>query len=385
MERHISSRIVAWLLSEINKTFPSIASRCQPRRAGSQQLCCRFLVSPGQYNKCMNRCAGKITLRRSTPIAGTTMLCIIAGCWQEIEYTGPDPVASRAASAQQASTNQSADEKPVADVPATPNAELEQAASGFADDLANALSTETAGPTETYASDKSSSPTVDPYALPFETTQGEQTADIPDAVPETPGSVETSPPADGSNEPLPAESQPAETAVKSTRLDAWLLGSHLSLAALANDRGVAAQNVQRWLESAKLHAGNLGVTLGDLPAAAAAANSQTTSRQVLSYLLVEGQQVGRELTEKHGADHAALVEVAVKSNLLRVLYSPGSAAAEAISTAISQAAPRAELAPHLWQPLVDMVAAKADAAEVRKAVQKFHADVEQHLSPAVEQ
>jgi hypothetical protein len=102
-------------------------------------------------------------------------------------------------------------------------------------------------------------------------------------------------------------------------------------------------------------------------------------------LLVEGQQVGRELTEKHGADHAALVEVAVKSNLLRVLYSPGSAAAEAISTAISQAAPRAELAPHLWQPLVDMVAAKADAAEVRKAVQKFHTDVEQHLSPAVEQ
>jgi hypothetical protein len=39
----------------------------------------------------------------------------------------------------------------------------------------------------------------------------------------------------------------------------------------------------------------------------------------------------------------------------------------------------------LWQPLVDLLAAKADAAEVRKAVQSFHAEVERHLAPAAEQ
>jgi hypothetical protein len=79
------------------------------------------------------------------------------------------------------------------------------------------------------------------------------------------------------------------------------------------------------------------------------------------------------------------VEVAIKSNLLRVLYSPGSAPTEAISGALAQAAPRAGLPAELWQPLVDLLAAKADAAEVRKAVQSFHAEVERQLAPAAEQ
>jgi hypothetical protein len=176
----------------------------------------------------------------------------------------------------------------------------------------------------------------------------------------------------------------AEAASAPTRLDAWLLGSHLSLAALANDRGLAPENVQKWLESAKAHAAALGVVLADLPEKSVTGN-QTTSRQVLSYLFVQGQQIGRELAKQHGADHAALVEVALKSNLLRVLYSPGSGTTEAISGAIAQAAPRADLPATLWQPLLDLLAAKADPAEVRKAVQSFHAEVERHLTPAAEQ
>jgi hypothetical protein len=32
-----------------------------------------------------------------------------------------------------------------------------------------------------------------------------------------------------------------------------------------------------------------------------------------------------------------------------------------------------------------LLAAKADPAEVRKAVQSFHAEVERHLTPAAEQ
>ena len=102
-------------------------------------------------------------------------------------------------------------------------------------------------------------------------------------------------------------------------------------------------------------------------------------------MFLQGQQIGRELAKQHGADHAALVEVALKSNLLRVLYSPGSAATEAISAAIAQAAPRAELPATMWQPLLDLLAAKADPGEVRKAVQSFHTEVERHLTPAAEQ
>jgi hypothetical protein len=67
-----------------------------------------------------------------------------------------------------------------------------------------------------------------------------------------------------------------------------------------------------------------------------------------------------------------------------VLYSPGSSSVDAISTAISEAAPRANLPVELWQPLRDMLAANADPAEVRKAVQKFHAEVERHLAESAE-
>jgi hypothetical protein len=147
---------------------------------------------------------------------------------------------------------------------------------------------------------------------------------------------------------------------------------------------VAPENVQNWLASAKSHAAALGLAVGELPPTGAAGNSQSASRQALTYLFVQGQQIGRELATRYAADHAALVEVAVKSNLLLVLYAPGSPATDAIAGSIAQAAPRAGLPPSLWQPLLDLLTAKADPAEVRKAVQRFHADVEGHLSPAAE-
>jgi hypothetical protein len=209
--------------------------------------------------------------------------------------------------------------------------------------------------------EETSSPPAVPENVSLPTGDETETSEQPDIIPEI-----------------------AAAAPKPTRLDAWLLGSHLSLAALANDRGLAPENVQKWLESAKVHAAALGVPVADLPEKSGI-DSQTTSRKVLSYLFVQGQQIGRELARQHGADHAALVEVALKSNLLRVMYSPGSGTTEAISGAIAQAAPRADLPPTLWQPLLDLLAAKADPAEVRKAVQSFHAEVERNLAPAAEQ
>jgi hypothetical protein len=115
-----------------------------------------------------------------------------------------------------------------------------------------------------------------------------------------------------------------------------------------------------------------------------AGENQATSRQVLEYFLRQGRQIGSDLAKLHGPDHAALFEVALKSNLLHVLYVPGSPSADAISTAIAQAAPRAELPADLWQPLLEMVAAKADPAEVRKAVWSFHAEVERYLAENAE-
>jgi hypothetical protein len=154
----------------------------------------------------------------------------------------------------------------------------------------------------------------------------------------------------------------------------------MSLAALAHDRGVAKEKVPAWFAQAQAAAKQLGMTIGDLPAPAAAGDATPASRQVMNYLLVDGQRVGRELTKQHGGEAAALFEVAIKSNLLLLLYAPGSAEGASIADAISNAAPRAKLPGELWKPLVDVLDRQLPPSDVRLAVQKMHTDVSQYLA-----
>lgn len=154
----------------------------------------------------------------------------------------------------------------------------------------------------------------------------------------------------------------------------------MSLAALAHDRGVAKSKVPAWFSQAQVAAKQLGVTVTDLPAPAASSNPDPASRQVMNYLLVDGQRIGRELTKQHGADAAALFEVAVKSNLLLLLYAPGSAEGASIADAITQAAPRAKLPAELWRPLVDALDRQLSPSDVRPIVQKMNTDVTQYLA-----
>ena len=75
----------------------------------------------------------------------------------------------------------------------------------------------------------------------------------------------------------------------------------------------------------------------------------------------------------------------MKSNLLLVLYKPGSSAVGHLSTAIAQAAPAAELPPELWRPLLDTLANESPPEAVRAAVRQLHTDVDRHLAAAGEQ
>jgi hypothetical protein len=137
--------------------------------------------------------------------------------------------------------------------------------------------------------------------------------------------------------------------------------------------------VQQGLAYCRSLSDRLETTVADLPEHGLA-GGHPASRQVLDYLFQQGQQIGRDLAERQGAEAAALFEVALKSNLLLVLYTPRSTAASAIADAISQAAPRAKLPASVWQPLVNTVIAKADGPQVRKAVKTFHTAVEQYLA-----
>jgi hypothetical protein len=166
---------------------------------------------------------------------------------------------------------------------------------------------------------------------------------------------------------------------------AWLLGSRMSLAALAHDRGVAAQNVPVWFADARSACTFLGTSIDELPEPAAANDTSPVSQQAFNYLLVNGQRIGRELEKHQGLEQSAIFEIALKSNLLLLLYTPGTSAGDSIATAISKAAPLAKLPAELWQPLVDALNKHKSQQDVRTAVRTMHSDIERYLAQSVEQ
>jgi hypothetical protein len=181
---------------------------------------------------------------------------------------------------------------------------------------------------------------------------------------------------------IPLASPPDDPipAAKNTRLATWLLGSKLSLAALANDHGAPAAEVQKLFDQSQSLAKMLGLTVPELPARPESGAPSPVTEPALDYLFTQGQEIGRELARKQSPDQAALFEVAVKSNLLLVLYQSGAPTTEAIATAIEQAGSRANLPPEVWQPLLDVLASRASQADVQKAVFKLHAEVDDYLT-----
>jgi hypothetical protein len=316
-------------------------------------------------------------------LVGLLILC--AGCWQKIEYSAHSPSSAKSASSKQTTTSDSTEVKHVtttmpcivttspvaADTPATAVAQSRPAA-----EATHATTTPISRPK---ADD-------DRYAIQ---AKGNDTSSATQpAGSEMPaGALEHQQPAtrhtDGAAVLAAVDVAPRAVAPNNRRA-AWLLGSRLSLAALAHDRGMAADNVPGWFEEARSQAKLLGTSLPDLPEPAAAGDDSPASKQVIDYLLVQGQRISHDLSQRYGPEDAALLEVALKSNILLLLYSPGSSAGNSISAAISRAAPQARLPGELWKPLVDDIALQAPLSDVRAAVRQMHNDVDQYLAKAAE-
>lgn len=181
-----------------------------------------------------------------------------------------------------------------------------------------------------------------------------------------------------SDEPM----QSADSTARTRRM-AWLLGSKLSLSALAYDRGAPAESVAEWFSQARTLALSLGTSITDLPPRPNAITGPVGG-QTLDYLFQLGQSVGRDLAQLQGPDHAALFEVALKSNVLLVLYEPGDSLVDAVATAIKSAGMRAKLPATIWQPLIDKIDSDAPDIEVQQAVFALHEAVDTYLGPSLE-
>jgi hypothetical protein len=164
--------------------------------------------------------------------------------------------------------------------------------------------------------------------------------------------------------PLPAESQPAEPKPIDSRDLTWRLASRLSYLLLAPDSDVAS--VRQELEPV---AAVLAIEVPDFTV------TEVGSPEQLKQLLAVGRAMGEEASEKYGPEHAALVEIAFKSNLLLAVAEERPQLRHGINGSVSAAAVRAGLPEAVWKPFQDEVANHDDAAGLTEAVLRLHNDV----------
>lgn len=178
----------------------------------------------------------------------------------------------------------------------------------------------------------------------------------------------------------PASEQTA-TAVAPIRLDAgntrhlaWMLGAKATVVALADLAGIEAARDSQW-EVDKL-AELLDVARPNDPDALA---GSTSASDAVSRLISQSRVCADQLTDHHGADHAALMEIALKSNALLALYETQPGLALPVRRAIENADTRSALPPGTLAPLLDQLDGAATPAAVRDAVHATHRAVEQLL------
>lgn len=165
-----------------------------------------------------------------------------------------------------------------------------------------------------------------------------------------------------------------------TKGGAWLLGDNLSLAALLYNQSAPSDMVDRFLDKAKKLADIFEIEIKPFPARAA--DSAEASADIIHYLIAgDGAQVGVALAQKFDDEHGILFEVAVKSNLLILLYAPGDDLGHSVADVIQKRLGSINLPSRLWQPVVDLVNKGGTADEVKEAVFKMHKDIADFYIP----
>jgi len=153
-------------------------------------------------------------------------------------------------------------------------------------------------------------------------------------------------------------------------LATWRMCSEWSMAAALQAKGLDEQRYGVRLELAHGEAQRLGIDLPVLPSYEEGADRLS---QNLTFLLAEaGPRLASELNNQYGIQLAALAELATKTHVLLLCYTPSSTRLEPVMDAIHQAAKSSGLPESVWRELVDLLAARADFKHVKAAIFQLH-------------
>lgn len=152
---------------------------------------------------------------------------------------------------------------------------------------------------------------------------------------------------------------------------AWELGSALSLASVLHAQDSDKGLVDRRFATAATAASALGIKLPPLPAKTG--DKIKNSAAVLNYLLASaGGPIGKILQDNLGPEHAAVFEIALKSNILLMLYGPGDSTTNTIAKVIRNRRTTANLPNSMTDPLLQLIDRQPSYAEVKAELFTLH-------------
>jgi hypothetical protein len=310
-------------------------------------------------------------LAKSRRLIAAAALLASLGCWEEIHYT-PKPDAAEATG--------SAEQPPPAEEPAVPPGD--------------SAATVTEAPID--AAPEGTEPVLPPggdelFAPQAAPESSEQTADSTD---------EAAPTADADSilpTPLETPATPATTAgedeavssaeaaaptppTPAERRLAWQAMSKWTLAAAIYAKNLSRSPHAPILEEAVAAASELGLELPPLPT--------TPQPENLEAAVIEGLRgelavaLRNTFAARFGEAEGAAADVAVRSHLLLLTYSPRDADASLQAEGLRRAGEASGLPPELWTPLAALVEERASFLDVRQAVFDLHRRVDAHLAQA---
>jgi tetratricopeptide (TPR) repeat protein len=170
---------------------------------------------------------------------------------------------------------------------------------------------------------------------------------------------------------LGAAAASAQASPDARMTQAWLLGSKLSLAATLHAHGAEAGLTGRQFASAVAAANSFGIKLPPLPTRTGKKVEDTAS--VLNYLLNQtGNPIGGMLVRSDGQETAAVFEVALKSNILLIMYGPGDSTTNTISGVIKARSANAKFLGGMTSRLLELIQSGASYDSVKAELFNIH-------------
>ena len=163
---------------------------------------------------------------------------------------------------------------------------------------------------------------------------------------------------------------------------AWRIGDHMSLAGMLYAQGGEEEdNVKELIESVKPLTDAMQIRIKPFPPRGA--SQVETFAEVIQYLIKgDGAEIGRQIGKDFGKAAGMLYEVAVKSNLLILIYEPGND--QGFADVLQARCVEIGLPNNLWFDVVNTVRSSASKDEVKDAIFKMHDEVAAYLGAKVQ-